>query len=1052
MLNNFSAVFVGILSVTSAVGETVFPSSSKPYLNGIKDIIGVIGDLEKNKDPKCYATASRLENFMYGTPLTDAARFKKIVLQKRLILEVWEYVSGILLKSGKKTIAVSALDAALKAFNIPIADTNKDIHFKPAAYEPLVLKQEDIRQYSSVAYSLRAILGVQQDVILSGKLTLLPLDKESIARLKESMDLITLLALQIADQRARKESRYHIDEKDFLSAWQLVVSVQSSSLKTLPVNDENEPEGSADLSIIKQIIDQKLAAYAVYNKISSPVFVRNIQVYFARYRWPVDPKKNRQLKAWFNEIMIGFTKDAYLGSQAIARSSEHTVIRIDDVKAYVDKVIPHYLNEYEDAVFFPRLQLEDQIEIASYDMDAFRDSGLHWQYLRSAVDDVIATNSVKLEIDPFAAELLVESVAQFGVLLLREAGAAATKGGKNALTPQDFEKAGMNIQRRLNKYPWDDMDTPTQMEIASSAVEQKTIDGYFFQDITGVSGVNFKHSSSDWLNRLIRGYTVRDGQVAVLAVPPAFGGAGVAAEDINGDGKDDLLLLSGLGNKLYLNQGKGRFKDITDSAGLGWQRDDGLPGEPRQPIIADFNNDGLPDIFITYVDDDHRMYMNIGNSKFKDVTNTARLGGKSLVAGPATVADFDNDGLLDIYIGYFGQYINGIKPTLARRNFNGLPNKLFKNLGSFHFKDISGDSGVENNGWTQALTHTDFDRDGKQDLIVGNDFGINAFYKNTGNGKFINIASKLGVDKPSYTMNVGITDLNDDLFPDVYISNIVTMDKDQKYVLPDKNTGVKFDARKMANMRVVEANDLFLSVSKDNKLSNYEISRLIGRGATSTGWAWGAGFFDVDNDSDDDLYVVNGMNEFALYSSENPYFKDGKGVARDIVLPQSNRDANVFFINDKGRLINVSERSGVNLLGNSRAVVYTDIDQDGDLDMVLNNYHSKAVVYRNNAEQLKNHWLSIKLVGNSTAGSNRDAIGAKIIVTTSTGKRIWREIRAGEAYLTMYPKTQYFGLGSIVQADINIEWPNGEKMIFEGIDADYHYTIDQTSHSLGRWK
>lgn len=245
---------------------------------------------------------------------------------------------------------------------------------------------------------------------------------------------------------------------------------------------------------------------------------------------------------------------------------------------------------------------------------------------------------------------------------------------------------------------------------------------------------------------------------------------------------------------------------------------------------------------------------------------------------------------------------------------------------------------------------------------------------------------------------------------------------------------------------------MFLSEVKDNQLNAYGASKLIDRGITSTGWAWGASFFDVDNDGDDDLYVVNGMNEFALYSSENPYFKDGQGAERDIVLPQSNCDANVFFINDKGRLQNVSERSGVNLLGNSRAVVYTDIDQDGDLDMVLNNYHSNAVIYRNNAEQLHNHWLSIKLVGNPQASSNRDAIGARIIVTMEDGKRIWREIRAGEAYLTMHPRAQYFGLGDIDRVNVSIEWSNGEKTVFKGIAADYHYIVDQASHSLGRKK
>ena len=152
-------------------------------------------------------------------------------------------------------------------------------------------------------------------------------------------------------------------------------------------------------------------------------------------------------------------------------------------------------------------------------------------------------------------------------------------------------------------------------------------------------------------------------------------------------------------------------------------------------------------------------------------------------------------------------------------------------------------------------------------------------------------------------MNVGVTDLNRDGLPDVYISNIVTMDKDEKYVLPDPKTRMKFNPAKMANMRVVEANDLWVSSrGRTNVPVSYEQSKNVGRGYRSTGWAWDANFFDFDNDGDDDLYVVNGMNEYAVYSSVNPYLTDPRAIRRNAILPVAEKEVPVFFVNRDGML------------------------------------------------------------------------------------------------------------------------------------------------------
>ena len=1006
--------------------------------------IECIAQLESKRDPKCYATASRLEDFIYGTPLSEEARFAKIDLQKELVWIIWKAADSQVAEGVRTSIAATDLGRVLiQVLPYQILQTDNWVVTLGDGQE-LEIAGRDKRQYSTVAYGLRAILAVQQERSISPGSDLLPFDKKATEALKEFLDIYTLAALSLADKEARLSDRYVIDEQSLKACWKRVGSLKAFEGIEQDEGKEHEISGTSEnpYALTRGIIAQKIASFEAYNKISMPVFLRNIQVYFARHRWASDPEKSDRLKMVFTELMISFSKDLLEGAEKTARENQRLFIRVEDVSQFAMVFVPHRLNEFEDAIFFPNLSQNEQITIEAYDMDAFRDSGLHWRYLEAVIDDPEFGGT--LEPDPFALELIVENIAQFGVLVLRVAGDAATEEGVEELTPRHVEEALRRIQQRIDTHA---NQKPVEQDSGNiaSAVGKRTDDGTqsFFTDVTASWGVDFTHRSSDWLNRFIRSYAVRDNRVAVLAVPPAFQGSGAAAEDIDGDGDTDLLLLSGSGNRLFLNTSDGKFEDITESSGIGWVREDGLAGEPRQPIICDFDNDGLQDILITYVNDAHRLYRNIGGGRFKDVTSQAGLGGQGWVGGPATALDFDKDGLLDLYITYFGQYLDGILPTLARRNDNGLPNRLYRNTGGMRFEDVTQQSGTAGSGWTQAVAHTDFDLDGWQDLIEGNDFGVNAYYRNRGDGTFEDMADKLATDKPSYTMGFGIADLNGDDYPDIYVSNIVTMDKDQKYVNPGSDTPMKFDARTMANMRVVEANDLFVSQVTAGEGPQYVQSTAIGRGRSSTGWAWGADFFDFDNDGDDDLYVANGMNEFAVYSSENPYYKDPDGKERDVVFPESTREPNVFFLNEGGKLSNASDRSGADLLGNSRAVVYLDWDRDGDLDIVLNNLHEPAVLYRNNSERFGNHWLKIRLIGDPEQKTTRDAVGAKVVITTDDNNTVWREVHGSVGYLTMHPKEQHFGLGQSKTADAAVHWPSGEILRVSGLEANQAYSIQQ---------
>lgn len=994
----------------------------------VPTIIQEIGELESVRDPKCYATASRLEDFIYGTPLESEARFEKIAVQKAFIRAQWEKASAA--AAGQPEITVDVLRPVLQVA-VPYTQ-NADGSF---LVRDTTITARDRRQYGSIAYGLRAILAVQQDA-LYGDTKLVPLSADAVELFKESIDLTTLAALQHADREARKKNRDRIDAVLIRDAWKSIAPpAEAKALAATPKADVEK------FATIKQIVKEKLAAFEAYNNLAMPVFLRNLQVYMARHMWPSDPEEGTKFRNQFTEVMVAWTNDVLLEAEKHAKQKKHPLIRVEDVHAALQTFQPHEANSYEDIIYFPRLPKNERIVIEAYDLDSFRDPGIHWVYLNEALNDPAYKGTI--EPDPFAAELLVEGAAQEGVLILRVAGFIATEEEKDRLEVAHLTKALTRIQTLLDKHAAAPPVKKAKTSIASSKSDATSAGATYFKDITATSGIAFEHRLSDWLARFIRGYTVVEGGQVRLSVPPTFGGSGVAAEDIDNDGDADVLLLSGAGNALYLNDGKGNFTDVTEAAGLAWRRPDGRPGEPRQPIVADFDNDGKQDVLVTYVDDLHRLYRNVsenGALKFEDVSAASNLGGKGVVGGPATALDFDRDGLLDLYIGYFGDYLHGEVPTLARRNSNALPDKLFRNKGNFVFEDVTAKAGVGNTGWAQSVGHLDFDGDGWEDLICGNDFGTNAWYRNRGDGSFEDVSTKIGTDKPSYTMNVGITDLNRDGLPDVYISNIVTMDKDEKYVLPDPKTRMKFNPAKMANMRVVEANDLWVS-SKEASGVAYAQSKNVGRGYRSTGWAWDADFFDFDNDGDDDLYVVNGMNEYAVYSSINPYLTDAKGNPQNAILPVAEKEVPVFFVNRDGMLQEETTKSGADPAGNARSVAYLDSDADGDLDMVVNPFNGAAAVYRN--EMRGNHWLKLRLVGDPAKGVTRDAIGAKITVDTKSQKGMWREVLSTTGYLSVHPKEQHLGLGKDTQADVTVTWPDGSRETFRNVAADRSHRIVQ---------
>ncbi len=1004
-------------------------------------ILKLMGQLESDKDPKCHATATRLEGLIYGTPLSEGARYAKSEYQKQLVKQIWMVASKAYPAQDPLTEQAVA-DATNNLFKTRLVKSDAEAYWQVELdNQQVTITERDQKHYGSIAYTLRAMLAVQQDVLLDFDLELPELSDQATSYITEQVDLVTLSLLKLADERARKADLYEVSTNHIESSWlQLFPEFESA--------DSNQPVtlvAGAQSGLLTQLIDQKIAAFSQYNDVNQTLFIRNLQVYFAKLAMPEAERDRASFKQYFTEAMIAFSGTLYLNAQAYAQQAKGITIKEADVAAALHSVLPHDVNEYEDVIFYPKYAKDQQVIIESYDMDAFRDSGLHWVYFKEALVD--AKEMVKLEADPFAAELLSEAIAHYGVLLLREAGAIGKASSQQHLSAeliaQSYQSIESNIAAHTKYQP--EQNVKATIVSADSGKNRSNSKVKYFENISNDQNFKAEHRSSDWLSRQLRSYLEKDADTGIITIPPAFGGSGIAAEDINGDGLTDMLVLSGLGNKLFVNTGKG-LMDVTEQSGLvNLSRKPGAKnsaGEPRQPLIADWDNDGDQDIIITYVDELHHVYRNDGSGKFEDISVQVNLGGVGSVGGPATTADFNNDGLLDIYIQYFGNYLKGDLPTLKRRNDNGGENVLFINKGNFTFKQANKALGANNNGWGQSVTHADLNMDGWQDLIVGNDFGVNAYYINQQGKGFKDYATSIGTDKPSYTMNLSLSDLNRDGIADVYVSNIVTMNKDQKYVLPSEDTTAEFNPDKLANMRVVEGNDLFLSAKNATGALKYQHSDLVGRGFSSTGWAWDADFFDVDNDGDDDLYVLNGMNDYYVYSKKNPYYTDPEtGELLDVDFPDAAKASNVFFVNSGGKLNNVSALSGLDFIGNSRSATYLDIDSDGDLDVAVNNYHDTAQLFANQAQKLNNNWLKITLEGSPQNGVNRDAIGAQIIVTTENDGYTWRQVNGSQGYMSVHPKEQHIGLGKAKQAQVTVIWPNGKRQQFEQVDANRSYAI-----------
>jgi hypothetical protein len=519
-----------------------------------------------------------------------------------------------------------------------------------------------------------------------------------------------------------------------------------------------------------------------------------------------------------------------------------------------------------------------------------------------------------------------------------------------------------------------------------------------FEDVSAAAGAAIRHHTR-----------VFNGPYADVLGMFTSGGAAVAVADYDNDGLDDLFLTdSGEGTPCHLlhNEGRLRFRDVTAAAGVGAVND-------GRSIVSDamwfdYDNDGRRDLLVARFGTP-RLYHNEGPGTFRDVT--AQSGLTAFANTIAAIAlDYDNDGRLDVLFGNYFKPVDlfdlrdpHILPTDLDNAANGGGVALYRNLGGGRFSDVTAAARLARpTGWTLDVGHGDFDNDGRPDIYVASDYGTDRLFMNNGDGTFRDVTAKaIGIDTKK-GMNVDVADYDNDGWLDVYVTNIT-----DEYM-------------RECNMLWHNNHDgTFTDVAKET-------------GTCETGWGWAAKFADVDNDGWSDLFVVNGLRSagpenfiptlLEMIVRPGVDFSDLRSWPPIGNRSWSGYQRKKLFRNVNGHAFaDVAAPARVDNDRDGRGIGVADFDNDGRLEWLQTNANQPSLLVHN-VTRGAGHWIELKLVGTR---SNRDAIGARVLVETASGSQL-RQVDGGNGYASQSSSRIHFGLGptTAIRA-ITIRWPSG---------------------------
>src|SRR5882672_1798713 len=529
-----------------------------------------------------------------------------------------------------------------------------------------------------------------------------------------------------------------------------------------------------------------------------------------------------------------------------------------------------------------------------------------------------------------------------------------------------------------------------------------------------------------------------------------YNGAGVAVGDIDNDGLPDIFFAGNMvSSRLYLNKGNMQFEDITERAGVKTNR------WCTGATMVDINNDGLLDIYVSVsgpgagskgVDRANLLFINNGDHTFTEAAHQYGIADTGFTTH-AVFLDYNGDGYLDLFLlnnspQDFARGAADAHPLGVRANTPASYNTLYRNNGDGTFTDVSAQAGILRQiGYGLGVVVADVNRDGRPDIYVSNDVTPNdALYINNGNGTFTDKAATSLKHTSIAGMGVDIADFNNDGWPDIVQMDMLPAAAEQRKRMSGYLTyGRRLEERHRGFRDDYDANSLQLN----NGGIFSEIANLAG--IASTDWSWSALFADFDNDGRKDIFVTNGYpkapNDLDYQAAVSAARRSDNHAAALQQLRElhSYRVPNYLFRNNGDLTFSdVSKAWGMDQPGFSYGAAYVDLNNDGKLDLVVNNMNAPASIYENVGAS--GHYLRVDLRGE---GSNLRGIGASVEgVAGGKTQHLYQSPYRG--YTSTVDDRLHFGLGAAARVDtLRVTWPDGRTQVVTDVRADTSVTLSQ---------